>query len=142
MAGKADFTPDEWKLLLKSPMLAALVVVAASPSGPFGVIKEMMALGKLVAETKAKGGDALVNAVVNELTTREGMEQAKPTEIQGMSPDQARAHALDQLKQTSALVRRRRRATRPDSRAGCRRWQSGWRTPRRRAASSASAARW
>jgi len=48
-----------------------------------------------------------VNAVVNEITTREGMEQAKPTEIQGMSPDQARAHALDQLKQVSALVRQK-----------------------------------
>jgi hypothetical protein len=118
MAGKADFTPDEWKLLLKSPMLASLVVVAASPSGPFGVIKEMMAMGKLVAETKAKGGDALVNAVVNEITTREGMEQAKPTEIQGMSPDQARAHALDQLKQASALLRQKA----PGDATGFARW--------------------
>jgi hypothetical protein len=104
MAGKADFTADEWSLLCKSPMLAAMVVVAASPSGPFGVIKEMIAMAKLVAETKAKGGEGLVSAVVNEITTREGIEHAKPTEIQGKSPDQARAYALDQLKQAAALL--------------------------------------
>ncbi len=104
MAGKADFTADEWSLLCKSPMLAGMVVVAASPSGPFGVIKEMVAMGKLVAETKAKGGDGLISAVVNEITTREGIERAKPTEIQGKSPDQARGYALDQLKQVAALL--------------------------------------
>jgi len=46
MAGKADFAADEWSLLCKSPMLAGMVVVAASPSGPFGVIKEMVAMGR------------------------------------------------------------------------------------------------
>jgi len=107
MAGKADFTADEWSLLCKSPMLAGMVVVAASPSGPFGVIKEMVAMGKLVAETKAKGGDGLISAVVNEITTREGIERAKPTEIQGKSPDQARAFALDQLKQVATLLRQK-----------------------------------
>jgi len=107
MAGKADFTADEWSLLCKSPMLAGMVVVAASPSGPFGVIKEMVAMGKLIAETKAKGGDGLVSAVVNEITTREGIERAKPTDIQGKSPDQARAYALDQLKQVAALLRQK-----------------------------------
>src|SRR5262249_23866696 len=106
MAGKADFTADEWSLVCRSPMLAALVVVAASPSGPFGVIKEMLAVAKLVARTKAKsGGDALGSAVVGEITTGEGMERAKPTDIQGMSPDQVRGHALDQLKQVAALLR-------------------------------------
>jgi hypothetical protein len=105
MAGKSDFTPEEWALLCKSPMLAALVVVAASPSGPFGIIKEMIAVAKLVAETKAKGGaDALVAAVVADITTREGMEQAKPTEIQGKKPEEARAYALEQLKKVAALL--------------------------------------
>jgi hypothetical protein len=108
MAGKADFTPDEWIALKKSPLMASLVVVAASPSGPVGVVKEMFAVGKLVAETKAKGGsNALVDGIVAELTTREGMEGTKPTEIQGMSPDQARSHALDALRSAAALADRK-----------------------------------
>jgi hypothetical protein len=105
MAGKSDFTDDEWGLLLRSPMYAGLVVVAADPSGPIGIVKEMFAMGKLVAETKAQGGgDALVSALVGELTTREGAERAKPAEIQGKKPDEARAWALEQLKRAAALL--------------------------------------
>jgi hypothetical protein len=119
MAGKSDFTPEEWALLAKSPMLAALVVVAASPSGPFGVIKEMVALAKLVAETKAKGGgDPLVGAIVADITTREGMEQAKPTEIQGKKPEEAKAYALEQLKKAAALVDQKA----PGDAAGFKQW--------------------
>lgn len=119
MAGKADFTPEEWALLAKSPMMAALVVVAASPNGPFGIIKEMVAVGKLIAETKAKGGsDALVSALVSDITTREGMEQAKPTEYQGKKPEEAKAYALEQLKKAAALVDQKA----PADAAGFKQW--------------------
>ncbi|HKA30781.1 MAG TPA: hypothetical protein VKH82_15470 [Candidatus Binatia bacterium] len=119
MAGKADFTPDEWTALKKSPLMASLVVVAASPSGPLGVMKEMFAVGKLVAETKAKGGsNALVDGIVAELTTREGIEGTKPTEIQGMSPEQARSHALEALKSAAALAGRKA----PADADGYKRW--------------------
>ena len=33
MAGKTDFTPDEWKTLLESVMMAGLAVTAADPRG-------------------------------------------------------------------------------------------------------------
>ena len=32
MAAKTDFTPDQWKLLLQSPLIAGLAVSAAEPS--------------------------------------------------------------------------------------------------------------
>ena len=35
------------------------------------------------------------------------IERAKPTEIQGKSPDEARTYALDQLKQVAALLRQK-----------------------------------
>jgi hypothetical protein len=79
----------------------------------------MIALAKLVAETKAKGGgDALVSAVVEDITTREGIERAKPTDIQGKSPDQARSYALEQLKQVAALLRQKA----PGDAAGFSQW--------------------
>src|SRR5262249_27733826 len=105
MAGNQDFTPEEWTQVLKSPLMSSLVVVAASPSGPIGVLEEMFAVGKLVAETKAKGAaNPLVEAVVTDLTARENMEKVKPTEIQGKSPEQARAYALEQLKAVATVV--------------------------------------
>ena len=41
MATKADFTAEEWSQIQRAPFMAGLAVVAASPSGPFGVVKEM-----------------------------------------------------------------------------------------------------
>ena len=33
MTDKSNFTPDEWKLLLESPMAAGIAISAAEPSG-------------------------------------------------------------------------------------------------------------
>jgi hypothetical protein len=119
MASKTEFTPEEWAQIRRSPMMASLAVVAASPSGPVGVVKEMFAVGKLITETKTKGGaNGLVEALVTDIATREGLEQAKPTEIKGMSSDQVRSHAVDALKAVAALVDRKA----PADAAGFKTW--------------------
>jgi len=51
MSGKADFTVDEWDLLRSSPLMASLLVVAASPSGPLGLIRESAAASKMIMQT-------------------------------------------------------------------------------------------
>ena len=38
MATKANFTPDEWKAILSSPMLAGMAVTLAEPSGLWGTM--------------------------------------------------------------------------------------------------------
>ena len=119
MATKADFTPEEWSQIRQSPVMASVAIVAASPSGPIGVIKEMLAMGKLIAETKVKTGpNPLVDALVAELSTREGMEQTKPIDIKGMTAAQARTHAVDTLKAVAALVDRKA----PGDAAGFKAW--------------------
>jgi hypothetical protein len=120
MATKASFTTDEWNQLRKAPMMAGLIVAAASPSGPIGLLQEMFAMGKLIAETKSQGGsNELVGALVADLATGEGREQARRTEIQGMSPDQARSHALEACRKAAALVQQK--AT-PGEADGFKRW--------------------
>ena len=70
MSSKADYSAEEWKLILKAPLMAGLVIVAASPSGPLGVLREMFAVGKLVSETKTRaegtGGLRLAGIVGDE----------------------------------------------------------------------------
>jgi hypothetical protein len=108
MATKADFTPEEWAQIRRSPIMASVAIVAASPSGPVGVIKEMLAMGKLIAETKVKtGSNGLVDALVADIASREGLEQAKPNELKGMTTEQARTHAVDELRTVAALVERK-----------------------------------
>ena len=51
---KTDFTSDEWNVVRRAPFTAGLVVVAASPSGPIGVVKEMFAVSKTLADVKLR----------------------------------------------------------------------------------------
>ncbi|MCI0549040.1 MAG: hypothetical protein L0027_17385 [Candidatus Rokubacteria bacterium] len=118
MATKSSFTPEEWDQLRRAPVQAGLVVVAASPSGPIGVIQEMFALGKLIAEAKGEAGaNELVKTLVADLT--EGGRPPEPTEARGMSPDKIEAWALDGLRSVGALVAKKAPGAEAD---GFKRW--------------------
>ena len=105
MASKTDFTPTEWQQLLKAPGWASIAVVAASPSGPVGVVKEMFAAGKVIAEVKVGGNpNPLITALVNDLATSDGRKLGQPTEVGGKTPDEIRKLAVDSLKQVASLV--------------------------------------
>jgi hypothetical protein len=43
MAGKADFTEDEWSRLKRAPFIAGLAISLADPGGPIEAAKESMA---------------------------------------------------------------------------------------------------
>ena len=76
MVTKADFTAEEWQQVLVVPQLAALVVVLASPSGPVGIAKEMLATSKLIVESiKATTGNALIDAVAADLKEKAEMKE-------------------------------------------------------------------
>ena len=51
MSTKADFSADEWDLLRTAPLMASILVVAASPSGPVGLVQESTAAGKMIIQT-------------------------------------------------------------------------------------------
>ena len=104
MASKTDFTAEEWSTLLKAPGWTSLAVVAASPSGPFGVVKEMFAAGKILAEAKAHTPNPLVGALVADLGTSEGRQLAQPNEVSGKTPEEVRALAVDALRRVTTLV--------------------------------------
>jgi hypothetical protein len=107
MATKADFTAEEWNQIRHAPFMAGLAVVAASPSGPFGVVKEMFAVGKMLAEVKTQGSsNDLVKALVADLETG-AREQSAPAELQGKAPDQVRSYAIESLRQAAALIEKK-----------------------------------
>jgi hypothetical protein len=118
MSTKADFSAEEWKLVLKAPLMAGLAVVAASPSGPLGVLREMFAVGKLVNETKtqAEGAGGLSNSL---LASADGRAQLDVSELRGVPPPQLQSHALEACRAVAALVDRK--ATREEA-DGVKRW--------------------
>jgi hypothetical protein len=70
MAGKADFSPEEWQQVLGGVFLAGFAVSAAEPSGLWGLLKETFASGRAVLEARATAGDnALMKAIVADFET-------------------------------------------------------------------------
>ena len=81
MTGKADFTEEEWKLLLEGPPSAGLIVVSAQRGGTF---REAFAIGKAYTEARKQHGDSeLLDEIV----------ATKPER------DHTRYHSYDELKQ-------------------------------------------
>jgi hypothetical protein len=81
MTGKADFTEEEWKLLLEGPPSAGLIVVSAQRGGTF---REAFAIGKAYTEARKQHGDSeLLDEIV----------AAKPER------DHTRYHSYEELKQ-------------------------------------------
>jgi hypothetical protein len=119
MATKADFTADEWNQIRRAPFIAGLAVVAASPCGSFGVVKEMFAVGKMLTEVKMQGSsNDLVKALIADFETG-GPEQSAPAKLQGKGPDQVRSFAIEGCRQAAALIEKK---AKPEEAQGFKQW--------------------
>ena len=82
MTSRADFTEDEWRVVLEGPTSAGMLVVTASKGGMF---RETFAMSKAYAEARAEHGrSALLDAVV--------ATNPKVEHVHAGSPEAAREH--------------------------------------------------
>jgi hypothetical protein len=80
MTGKADFTEQEWELVLEGPPSAGMIVVTAQRGG---TIRETFAIAKAYVEARQQHGESeLLDEIV----------AAKPER------DHTRFHSVDELK--------------------------------------------
>jgi hypothetical protein len=81
MTGKADFTQEEWQLVLEGPPSAGMIVVTAQRGGTF---RETFAIAKAYAEARQHHGESeLLDEIVS----------AKP------ELDHTRYHSFEELKE-------------------------------------------
>jgi hypothetical protein len=119
MATKSDFTADEWSQIQRAPFMAGLAVVAASPSGPFGVVKELFAVGKMLGEVKSQGtSNDLIKALVADIEAG-AKDLSAPAELKGKTPEQVKSYAIESLRQVAALIDKK---TKPDEAQGFKQW--------------------
>jgi hypothetical protein len=119
MATKADFTVDEWTQIQRAPFMAGLAVVAASPSGPFGVVKELFAVGKMLGAVKTQGtSNDLIKALVADIEAG-AKDLSAPAEMKGKTPEQVKSYAIESLRQVAALIDKK---TKPDEAQGFKQW--------------------
>lgn len=113
---KTDFSPDEWQVLFAAAPMVGLGISAASPNGPFGVVKEMFSVGMALAEVVQKGSDnALVKAIADDMRARgtkaEGVKGVK-------TPEDARRAVLEHMTKVSDIVAKQA----PAEAEGFKRW--------------------
>jgi hypothetical protein len=122
MTDKSDFTPDEWKLLLESVMMAGIAVTAAEPSGLWGLLKESFAGGSALVTAKMDGGsNPLIKAVVTDFETAQARSIARDglkEQLTGSKPAEIKAKCIETLRQAGAVVD----AKAPDDAAAFKGW--------------------
>jgi hypothetical protein len=108
MSVRNRFTPEEWSTLLRTPLMAALVMVAASPSGPWGIAREMVAAGRVLARTRREGaGNPIAEAVAEDVSDASKSDPPRTADVGGMTADQVRRHALDMLREAVGILYRK-----------------------------------
>jgi len=108
MTDKSNFTPDEWKLLLESVMMAGIAVTAAEPSGLWGLLKESFASGSALVSAKMDpGSNQLIKAVVADFETADGRNITRDglkKELTGSKPGEIKAKCIETLRRARAVV--------------------------------------
>jgi hypothetical protein len=103
MSTKADFSAEEWDLLRSSPLMASILVVAASPSGPIGIVQESTAAGRMILQAVESAQTPLLKTLAEDL--RATMSIPKPPA--GATPAQIQEAAAEILRRTSDLLARK-----------------------------------
>jgi head-tail adaptor len=94
MTTKADFTPQEWELVLEGPPSAGMIVITAQRGGS---IRETVSMAKTYAEARREHGQSeLLDEIV----------AAKPEidHTRYRSPDELKDHCLGHLRDAVSLL--------------------------------------
>jgi hypothetical protein len=100
MSTKADFSADEWDLLRTSPMMAGLLVIAASPSGPIGLVQESAAMGRMILEAANTAQTPLLKSLADDIKSSMSFTKAPS----GATPAAIQQAATEILRRTSELL--------------------------------------
>lgn len=94
MTSSADFTSEEWDVVLEGPTSAGMIVSAAERGGTF---REIFAIAKSFTEARAEHGDSeLLDAVVS--------HKPEMDKTRSHSPEEMRSHGLERIREAVALV--------------------------------------
>ncbi|MDX6696459.1 MAG: hypothetical protein QOF02_4062 [Blastocatellia bacterium] len=103
MGSKDKFTTEEWRSLIKAPMLVSYAVAGAAPSGEDGFIQEMSAVADaIIAGGEQAAKDSLLEAVVADILANAQDELRGPTE--SISVKEIKDRALDNCRSAAAIA--------------------------------------
>ncbi|HKG22910.1 MAG TPA: hypothetical protein VKC34_13500 [Blastocatellia bacterium] len=104
MSSKNDFTPDEWKALLRAPMMVGHAIAGAAPSGRVGYVQEMKAVADAIVDASEQAAAGpLVQAVVGEIRSNAAADSRGPTET--VSAADIKGRAIEACGRAASILR-------------------------------------
>jgi len=108
MTTKADFSPEEWNVLLAAPMLAGMAVTIAEPSGLFGMLQEGWASAKSMLGAKSDASASeLAKAIAEDFSTSEGRQAAQAyvkSQLSGKAAVDLKVQVIEALGKVAAIL--------------------------------------
>jgi hypothetical protein len=108
VANKQNFTADEWIKVMESVPVTGMAVTAADPSGLWGMLKEALAGGTLIAAIKTDpNANQLVKAVVTDLETKDAraaVQEALKKIFANAKPAEVVPRSLKTLREVAAIL--------------------------------------
>jgi hypothetical protein len=111
LAGKADYTPDEWWLLRETPLRVGAAVMVAAPSGTGGTLREIRANATAVANASTSFPNS---DLIRALTEPEDKEQtyhpspaAEGDTNRHAREERVKKETLDMCRRTADLLDRK-----------------------------------
>ncbi len=103
MAGKADFTEDEWARVKRAPFIAGMAISLADPGGPIEAFKETAATLKAVTGAEDGSRGPFVGAIAGEAVAD---ARARHNPLHDFKPKGALAgqQILEELGAVNAIV--------------------------------------
>jgi hypothetical protein len=94
MTGKADFSPEEWEVVLKGPPSAGMIVITAQRGGTF---RETFSMAKSYGEARKQHGDS-------ELLDEIASTKPEIDRTRYHSPEELKEHGLQHLREAVELL--------------------------------------
>src|SRR5262245_34366043 len=92
MSTRTDYSDAEWKAIISAPVAAGLLITLSDASGPLGITKEAMAVGKAIADSASGEVPEVVKAI------------AETAKAAGSRPELPDVPSGDRAKTKEALV--------------------------------------
>jgi hypothetical protein len=72
MSTKSDYSAEEWKAISGAPVAAGLFITLSDASGPVGIAKEAMAVGKAITDSAAGEAPEVVKSLAESVKSGGG----------------------------------------------------------------------
>ncbi len=103
MSARDDFTPEEWKSLLRAPLLAGYAVAGAAPSKQDDFIQEIAALADGIAAGERRAPkDSLLGSVISDIVAN--AEDAQRGATERLSTAEVKDRALETCRVVAGLL--------------------------------------